>query len=211
VRTFASEVRPGKVLRVELDHVVVDRSSGGHELAAHGHEEAVEGVDLGLALNLDGAAVETTAELHLVGAVPQSIKTIGIDTKELAGIHGVVDKAVGKSSLPGEAKLVLELGGRHGDLSGFQDGGLGGNSVVVLVNVHASINLLTGELALLEDFDALLGKGLGNKLLGLGVVGVGLDEDICSVHGLRISGTHFGSIGCRIKVITDGSCSSKKT
>mmetsp|Transcript_88094 Transcript_88094/g.172318 ORF Transcript_88094/g.172318 Transcript_88094/m.172318 type:complete len:232 (-) Transcript_88094:401-1096(-) len=97
---LAAEVRPRQRRRVPLHRVVVDLRARLRELRAHGHEEAVEGIDLGLALNLDGATVESTAELHLVSLVPKSIETVSINTQELAGTHGIVDKAVGKSSLP---------------------------------------------------------------------------------------------------------------
>jgi hypothetical protein len=99
--------------------------------------------------------------------------------------------AVGKSGLPGEAEFVLEFGSRHGDLGRRQDGGLGGDGVVVLVDVHAGVDLLAGELALGDDLDTLLGESGGHQCLSLLIVGVRLHEHIGAVYVL---GAH--SSGC---------------
>lgn len=157
--TLATEISPCEVFGGELNHIVVDGGSRSHKLATHGHEESVEHVDLGLVLVLDGAAVESAAELHLVGTVPDSIQAISIHAQVLASIHSVEHKVISKSSLPRETELVLELVSRDRNLSRLQDGGLGGNSIVVLVNVHTSINLLTSELALADNLDALAQQG----------------------------------------------------
>lgn len=182
---LATEIGPGEELRVELNDVVVDGDVGSDELLAHLHEEGVEGEDGRSALKDDLTAVESTAELDLLGRGPELVKAIAINAKLLGGIKGIEHTAGSKGLSPRKTEASLELVSRDGNGLRLQDGGLGSNGVVVLIDQLALIDLGTGEVTLLKDGDALSTQGVGNKLLGLGVVGMGLDEDESRVLGSR--------------------------
>lgn len=82
---------------------------------------------------------------------------------------------------PGYFEMSLELLGRHRHLVRSDKSSLGGNGIVVLVNEHVLVDLLSGNLTLLEDvntpcFQALLYVGLG-----LVSVGMWLNENKCAV------------------------------
>mmetsp|Transcript_47966 Transcript_47966/g.148048 ORF Transcript_47966/g.148048 Transcript_47966/m.148048 type:complete len:237 (-) Transcript_47966:378-1088(-) len=101
---LAAEVLPRELRLVPLHGVVVDAAAGRRELAAHGHEEAVEDVHRRLPRHLHEAAIEAAAKLHelaaLLGSRPGRVELIGRTAKLLAGIHGVEDDALRKGVVP---------------------------------------------------------------------------------------------------------------
>ena len=56
---------PRQLCGIEVNDVVVDRGAGCHKLAAHRHEESVEGIDGRFALYLNLAAIKSTSKLDL--------------------------------------------------------------------------------------------------------------------------------------------------
>jgi hypothetical protein len=174
---LATEVRPGQQLGVELDDVVVNGDGGVHELLTHFHEESVEGEQGRKTLTVDLTAVESTTELDLLGTSPQSVKSGSINVELLGGIKSIEHTALGQSLAPGETEVGLELLDRDRDLLRLQQGGLGSDGVVVLINELTLVNLRTSEITFLKDGDATSTKGISNVLLNLGVVSMRLDED----------------------------------
>merc|ERR1712166_927034 len=87
--------------------------AGVGELSAHGHEEGVEGVDGGLALELDKAAVEASSELDhlasLLDIAPDLFELLGVQVEVLAGIHGVHGASLSENGGPFLSELALEL------------------------------------------------------------------------------------------------------
>ena len=84
---------------------------------------------------------------------------------------------IGDSGGPLLAKRVLELVSRHVQVLGGHDGRLGGDGVVVLIDVLVGVDIGSGDLALLDDGDALRLKHLLDLSLECRRVGVRLGKD----------------------------------
>mmetsp|Transcript_19987 Transcript_19987/g.23952 ORF Transcript_19987/g.23952 Transcript_19987/m.23952 type:complete len:331 (+) Transcript_19987:83-1075(+) len=150
----ASEISPGQVLGVPFDNVVVDASAGKDKLRPHGHEEAVENVDV-----LDKTAVETATKLDqlvsLLCLSPLLVELLRVHTELCTAVNCVVHDALVESCLPVKAELSLELFCRHIQLMGLEQSCLGGNSIVVLIDQLILVDLLSGDRALALDLEAL--------------------------------------------------------
>ena len=176
-KDLTTEVSPGQVSGVPLNNKVGDGGSSLDELGAHGHEEAVEDVDGLLTLNGDQTTVESTTELLLDGRSPGLVQLLSGDTEVGTGVNSVESLLVLKGLGPGDTELGLELVSGDGELIGLAEGGLGGNGVVVLIDQHTFVDLLSGEGALGEDGEGLGLQGLLDEVGDLVGDSMRLDED----------------------------------
>mmetsp|Transcript_54421 Transcript_54421/g.170995 ORF Transcript_54421/g.170995 Transcript_54421/m.170995 type:complete len:272 (+) Transcript_54421:602-1417(+) len=156
---LAAEVLPGELALVPLHGVVVDAPPGRRELAAHGHEEAVEHVQRRVPWELHQPAVEAAAELHqlaaLLGGRPSRVQLIRRAAQPLARVHGVEDHALCERVVPGKAKGLLELVLGDVQLRGLQDRGLRRDGIVVLVDELLLVDDLRRQVPLPGDLEAL--------------------------------------------------------
>ena len=139
---LATEVLPAESGGVELDGVPVDGSGVVGELVAHGHEETVENVFLDAGV-IELGAIETAAEL-LDESSLLHLEVLGIElVRGVATVGGVVLGIVGatfgEDGFPLLAELGLELLGGHVQLGGLLQGSLGGDGVVVNIDVLALV------------------------------------------------------------------------
>mmetsp|Transcript_76382 Transcript_76382/g.166774 ORF Transcript_76382/g.166774 Transcript_76382/m.166774 type:complete len:225 (-) Transcript_76382:97-771(-) len=176
---LASEVFPRNAL--PLDNVVVDGGSGVHELGAHGHEESVEHIERALAIPLQLAAIESASELDEVTSLltggPHLVKLLRIDLKGLASIHGIQGFSLLQDICPLQAELLLELVLGHGQLVRGENGRLGCNGIVVLVDLLGLVDFFGFKRTFLDNLEALLLEHLLHELLHLVSHRVGLDEE----------------------------------
>jgi len=71
----------------------------------------------------------------LLGLAPLLVKLVSGNAKLLARLHGVEDNTLTVRVAPAEPKLLLELVSRDVEILGVEESRLGGDGVVVLVNV----------------------------------------------------------------------------
>mmetsp|Transcript_49752 Transcript_49752/g.98042 ORF Transcript_49752/g.98042 Transcript_49752/m.98042 type:complete len:345 (+) Transcript_49752:517-1551(+) len=173
---FSSEGLPCHGLGLPLHDKVVDGGPRSHELAPHAHEESVEDE-----LPLHVPAVETSSELDelvcLLCCPPLCVQLVCGNAELLAAVEGVEDLSLGEGVLPGDAELGLELVRRDIQLIRFQEGSLGGDGIVVLVDEFFLVDFCSPERPLLLD-GKVLGLELGlDKRNCLVSHSMGLDED----------------------------------
>mmetsp|Transcript_44752 Transcript_44752/g.124443 ORF Transcript_44752/g.124443 Transcript_44752/m.124443 type:complete len:367 (-) Transcript_44752:966-2066(-) len=165
---FAPEVRPGQLHGVPVDNKVVDLGPGPHELVAHRHEEAVEHIEGAFGRHSNLRAVEATGKLHqasgLLGLVPSRLELRGGEAELVAGVPRVQDAPVPQRVGPLDAKLILELLGRHGLLIGRQERSFGGDCVVLPVDQHPLVYLLCLDDTLLHDAHVQVLEDLPHKV-----------------------------------------------
>mmetsp|Transcript_6612 Transcript_6612/g.10140 ORF Transcript_6612/g.10140 Transcript_6612/m.10140 type:complete len:219 (+) Transcript_6612:367-1023(+) len=173
---LAAECPPVEHCGVELHHEVVDGGAGDHEGGAHGHEEAIEDVNV-----LHLAAVEPAAKFDelviLLSFLPLGVQAGGVDAQALAGIQGIKHLAVGQRRRPVEPELRLELVGGDGEVFGLDEGSLGRNGVVVLVDEHVRVDLLPRDLPLGQDPDAARAERLLDERDRAGSIRMRFNED----------------------------------
>ena len=176
-KDLATEVSPGQVSGIPLNNEVGDGGTFLNELGTHGHEEAVEDVDGLLTLNGDQTTVESTTELLLDGRSPGLVQLLSGDAEVGASVKGVEGLLVLEGLGPGDTELGLELVSGNGEFLGLAEGGLGGNGIVVLIDQHTFVDLLSGEGTLGEDGEGLSLQGLLDEVGDLVGDGMRLHED----------------------------------
>mmetsp|Transcript_68265 Transcript_68265/g.173366 ORF Transcript_68265/g.173366 Transcript_68265/m.173366 type:complete len:385 (-) Transcript_68265:42-1196(-) len=185
-QNLASEVGPAQDLRVPGHGEVVDRSSRGRELRAHGHEEGVEDIQH-LATDSHFAAVEATTELHKVARLlafpPLRRQLRSSDAEGLASLQCICCLLGCEGLLPSLPELLLKLRRGHRQLRGLQKCGLGRDGIVVLIDKLLGIDNRPCDLALGVDLDVPLGEQLARQLAHPFCLGVGLHEDEGAVDG----------------------------
>eukprot|EP00756_Hemistasia_phaeocysticola_P022746 Hpha_TRINITY_DN15850_c1_g7::TRINITY_DN15850_c1_g7_i3::g.192247::m.192247 len=162
------ELGPRVVRRRPVHHEVVHLSPRSHVSLPHRHEEGVEHVQR-LPLHLELPAVEASAKLHPVPRrlhlLPLSLQLVAGPLQLLASLLRVVSLPLLQRLRPLQPELLLELVRRHVQLLGVEEGGLGRDRVVVLVDQLALVDRLGLDHALTLDLDALLGQEVLHQLL----------------------------------------------
>mmetsp|Transcript_8103 Transcript_8103/g.12396 ORF Transcript_8103/g.12396 Transcript_8103/m.12396 type:complete len:267 (+) Transcript_8103:397-1197(+) len=186
---LATEISPVESFGIPLDNIIVDGCTVASELASHAHKKCIENIQWFFAFYFYQTTVKATPKFYNLivwfAFPPGRFETVGVHPKPLAGLHGITGTIRSQYICPRFSKEFLKFIRRYGQIFGFQQRRLGGNSVVVLINEFLVVNFRTSNVTLLSDGDRGSAEHCTDFVLNFRKVCMGLYKNKSPILGSR--------------------------